>query len=294
MRRFLAIARTAAIETMSQPLSAILFPVAMLAVHLLPALQYHRFGAPGRLARETGLSALFVFGLLFAVPAAVRAIGRELETGTAAAALALGVSRAQYFSARLAGVLAVFGMFFAGVLSASSLSSFSCMKAATIFTEHGVIRVWGPAFAVGVCGSLAPFAAAAFLNRFMGRRFCMWTCLLAVAFQLPGLALLDSAAPFAAAMPAFCSLAAACAVYVTMSAALATRLKSNGVTACVAVAVAAGFLWPVKFIAPDMRVFWLEEGSGICAAAAPVAAGVALAAMWLILGCVSLERKELE
>ena len=78
MRRFTAIARTAAIETMSQPLSAILFPVAVLAIHLLPAFQYHRFGAAGRLARETGLSALFVFGLFFAVPAVVRVIGREL------------------------------------------------------------------------------------------------------------------------------------------------------------------------------------------------------------------------
>ena len=65
MRRFTAIARTAAIETMSQPLSAILFPVAVLAIHILPAFQYHRFGAAGRLARETGLSALFVFGLFF-------------------------------------------------------------------------------------------------------------------------------------------------------------------------------------------------------------------------------------
>ena len=72
MRRFTAIARTAAIETMSQPLSAILFPVAVLAIHLLPAFQYHRFGAAGRLARETGLSALFVFGLFFAVPAVDR------------------------------------------------------------------------------------------------------------------------------------------------------------------------------------------------------------------------------
>ena len=111
MRRFLAIARTAAIETMSLPLSAIPFPVSVLAVHLLPSLQYHRFGAPGRLARETGLSALFVFGLLFAVPAAVRAIGRELETGTAATVLALGISRAQFFAARLFGVVAVFVLF---------------------------------------------------------------------------------------------------------------------------------------------------------------------------------------
>ena len=292
MRRFLAISRTAAIETMSQPLSAILFPVAMLAVHLLPALQYHRFGAPGRLARETGLSALFVFGLLFAVPAAVRAIGRELETGTAAAALALGVSRALYLSARLAGVLAVFLLFFAGVLSSTALSSFSCIKAASIFTGEGVTRVWGPAFAAGVAGSLLAFAGAAFMNRFMNRRFCLWSCLLAVGLQFPGLALLDSPAAAVAALPAFGALAAACGVYIVMAGALATRLKANGVTACVVAAVAAGFLSPVKFLVPDMRVFWLAEGE--TAAAMPIAAGLCLAILWLLAGCISLERKELE
>jgi len=292
MRRFLAITRTAAIETMSQPLSAILFPVAMLAVHLLPALQYHRFGLPGRLARETGLSALFVFGLLFAVPAAVRAIGRELETGTAAAALALGVSRSLYLSARLAGVLSVFALFLAGVLSASALSAFSCIKAASIFTGESVTRVWGPAFAAGIGGGLFAFAGAAFLNRFFNRRFCLWTCLLAVGLQLPGLALLDSSAPVMAAAPAFLALASACMVYVVMAGALATRLKANGVTACIVAAVAAGFLFPVKFLVPDMRVFWLAEGDAVVLM--PVAAGILLAALWLTAGCISLERKELE
>jgi hypothetical protein len=292
MRRFLAIARTAAIETMSQPLSAILFPVSVLAVHVLPSLQYHRFGAPGRLARETGLSALFVFGLLFAVPAAVRAIGRELETGTAAAALALGVSRTLFFAARLCGVLAVFALFFFGVFSATLLSSFSCIKASTIFVEHGVVRVWGPAFAAGVSGAVLAFAGGAFLNRFANRRFCMWTCLLAVAFQLPGLAFLDGLSPLTAAFPAFVSLAAACSVYVVMSGALAVRFKPNVVSAVITAAVLAGFLAPVGFVAPDMRVFWLGEGSS--AALMPVAAGVALVVLWGVIGCVSLKRKELE
>ena len=292
MRRFLAIARTAAIETMSQPLSAILFPVSVLAVHILPSLQYHRFGVPGRLARETGLSSLFVFGLLFAVPAAVRSIGRELESGTAAAVLALGVSRSLYFMARLSGVLAVFALFFAGVLSATLLSSFSCVKASTIFVENGVVRVWGPAFAVGVSGAILAFAASAFLNRFANRRFCMWTCILAVAFQLPGLALIEGVSSFVSALPAFSSLAAACLVYIMMAGALAVRLKANGVAVLVAAAAVAGFLMPMGFLVPDMRVFWLEEGSR--AALMPIAAGVALAALWSIVGCVLLERKELE
>ena len=292
MRRFLAITRTAAIETMSQPLSAILFPVSMLAVHLLPALQYHRFGAPGRLARETGLSSLFVFGLLFAVPAAVHAVGRELETGTAATALALGVSRSLYLASRLFGVIAVFILFFVGVLASTVLSSFSCIKAASIFTGESVTRVWGPAFAIGISGALMAFVVAAALNRFMNRRFCLWTCLLAVGFQLPGIALLDSVESAVSAMPAFVALAAACMVYVVMAGALATRLKVNGVTACVAVAVAMGFLAPVRFLVPDMCVFWLAEGD--TSAAMPVVSGLCLAALWLLAGCISLERKELE
>ena len=291
MRRFLAIARTAAIETMSQPLSAILFPVSFFAVHLLPAMQYHRFGAPGRLARETGLSALFVFGLLFAVPAAVRAIGRELESGAAAAVLALGVSRTQYFMARMAGVLAVFALFFSGVFSATLLSSFSCVKAAGVFVEHGVVRVWGPAFAAGVAGAIAAFAAAALLNRFANRRFCMWTCLFAVLFQLPGLFLLENSTPLADTAPAFVSLFFASMVYISMAGALSTKFGVNGVAVCVSALVAAGFLFPVGFLAPDMRVFWLEEGS--FAVAMPLAAGAALSVLWWIAGCILLERKEL-
>jgi hypothetical protein len=41
-----------------------------------------------------------------------------------------------------------------------------------------------------------------------------------------------------------------------------------------------------------MRVFWLEEGGG--AALMPIAAGIALAALWSLIGCVMLERKELQ
>ena len=115
---------------------------------------------------------------------------------------------------------------------------------------------------------------------------------MAVGFQLPGLAMLESPSVVSAAAPAFGALTAACVVYVAMAGALATRLKANGVTACVVVAVAAGFLSPIRFLVPDMRVFWLAEGE--TAAAMPVAAGLCLAALWLLAGCISLERKELE
>lgn len=291
MRRFVAIARTAAMETMSQPLSAILFAVAALAIHVLPAFQYHRFGAPGRLARETGLSGLFVFGLLFAVPAIVRTIGRSLETGVAAATLALGVSRPMYFTAHLAGTLLVFAMFFVSVVSATAVSSFSCVKASTILTAEGVVRVWGPAFGVGVCCSIAPLAVAALVNRFLDGRFCLWTCLLTVAFQMAGFAIFHDVSSLVKVAPALCAISAACIAYVAMAGALSTRLNVNWVSVCVAAAVIMGFVSPVGFIMPDMGMFWLAEGDRL--AVAPVCAGVALAMLWTVAGCLSLERKEL-
>lgn len=233
---------------------------------------------------------MFVFGLIFAVPAAVRAIGRELESGTAAAALALGVSRTLFFIARLTGVLAVYALFAFTMLAASSLSSFSCERAAAIVAEE-TVRVWGPAFAVGTAGAVLAFAAAAFMNRFLNRRFCLWACVFAVVFQLPGLALLDDMKPVTAALGAVASLWAAGTVYVTMAAALAVRMKEGAVTACVAGAVGAGFFFPMPFLLPDMRVFWLCEGES--GALAAIAAGIVLTSLWALAGCVSLERREI-
>ncbi|MGN0846561.1 MAG: hypothetical protein ACI4RA_04160, partial [Kiritimatiellia bacterium] len=66
MRRFLALARSAALEALAEPLSAVVFLVALLTIHLAPVFHYHQFGEPGRLARECGFSALLVFGLVFA------------------------------------------------------------------------------------------------------------------------------------------------------------------------------------------------------------------------------------
>ena len=122
MRRFWALARSAALEALAEPLSAILFLVALLAVHLLPVFHLHQFGEAGRLSRECGFSALLVFGLVFATSAAVHAIGRELESGTAAAALARPVPRSMFFCAKVAGVLAAFALFLLSVAGATLLS----------------------------------------------------------------------------------------------------------------------------------------------------------------------------
>ena len=76
-----------------------------------------------------------------------------------------------------------------------------------------------------------------------------------------------------------------------IAAALAVRMKEGAVSACVAAAVAAGFFFPVSFLFPDMRVFWLFEGEG--GDVAGIASGAALVLLWTLIGCVSLERREI-
>ena len=122
MRRFLALARTAALESLAEPLTAVLFLSGFAVTHLAPAFHYHQFGESGRLARECGFSALLVFGLVFATGAAIRTIGREIESGTAAAALALAVPRTLFLAARLAGVLATLILFAAAIACATALA----------------------------------------------------------------------------------------------------------------------------------------------------------------------------
>ncbi len=307
MRRFRALARTAAVEVLSEPLTVILFLVALFAVHALPAFHYHQFGEPGRLARECGFSSLFVFGLFFAVPAAARAIGRELESGTAAAALSRAVSRPLFFCAKTAGVALAFLLFAAAVAVATEVSAFSCVKGSALARNSGVAQVWGPAFAAGVGFTLSAFALAAAANRFLGWRFCLWACLLMSAAQIAAGAFTLACAgvrdPQLAVVPlkgialAFAALVVCCLVFTQMAAALATRLRPSGVNGGVSLAVVSAFFWPVRALTPDVNAFWLADalsptGGGVVAPGAPLLAGMALIAFWTVAGAALLEGRD--
>ena len=140
MRRFAVLVRSAALEALAEPLSAILFLVALVAVHVLPSFHFHQFGEPGRLPRECGFSALLVFGLAFATSAAVHAVGRELESGTAAMALSRPVPRPLFFCAKIAGVFAALALFGVAVACATVLSVVSPRSGESVgsrLSHHG-------------------------------------------------------------------------------------------------------------------------------------------------------------
>ena len=300
MRRFVALARSAALEALAEPLSAILFFVALLAVHLLPVFHLHQFGEPGRLSRECGFSALLMFGLAFATAAAVHAVGRELESGTAAAALARPVPRPLFFCAKIAGVLAAFALFLLAVAGAMLLSVVTSQMGRMV--SQGDTLTWGPGFTAGAGGTLLAFALAAVGNWFLRTRFCVGACLLMTVAQplalVSMLYLNRSPVPWSL-LPALGVLALACAVFVAMAGAFAVCLKPAAVAALLTVAVLLSFTSPLRAVMPDINHFWLVDafaGGGAVPAGdllAPAGAGVLLVAFWLVAGSALLVRREI-
>jgi len=312
MRRFLALSSSAALEALAEPLSAILFLVALLTIHLAPVFHYHQFGEAGRLARECGFSALIVFGLILATAAAVRSVGGEIASGTAAAALARPVSRPLFFCAKVAGVSAFFGAFFVAVAAATLLAvltSETGTHLADCCEGHEASRLWAPGLACGICGTLGSFAAAALANRFLRTRFCVGACLLmavgqpaallaALPFGHDGFAATASSLAWPL-LPALAVLACGCTVFIAFAGALSVRLKPAPTAALVAAAVLSAFVWPVRAVLPAIGRFWMVDslaggGSVPCAEiAAAVAAAACLTAFWLVAGSLLLRGREL-
>lgn len=321
MRRFLALARTAAIESLAEPLSAVVFLAALLTVHLAPVFHYHRFGEAERLPLECGLSALLVFGLVFATSAAVRTIGRELSSGTASAALALAVPRPLFHCAKTFGVFAAFALFAAAAACATLLAARTSVIGARIAATGADVRMWGPGLVFGAGGTLLAFAAAAAANRFLRWRFCVSACLLTASVQLIALLAAVPLGGFAGretlagqclrVFPSFAVLAAACLVFVAMAAALATRLQPSHVTAVLSGAVLSSFLAghlsqlnaaagrAVRAFVPALSDFWTADsllGGGAVAlpdALRLFAVAALLITLWLGIGSISLSRREL-
>jgi len=302
MRRFRALVRSAALEALSDPLSSVLFLAALLAVPLLPVFHCHQFGEPGRLPRECGFSAMLVFGIVFATASAVRVIGGEISSGTAAAALARAVPRSLFFCAKITGVLLAFAVF-AMAVSLSTLVSVAAAEAGEIeASAHGGIRIWMPGLASSVLCTLAGFALAAAANRFFRARFCAGACMALALAQIPPLAvavLLSPAEVSWRLVPAMGVLAVACGVFIVLAGALAVWMPAAFVTAGISIAVLSSFVWPVRALVPDIQRFWLVDAYsggnvpsvGILASA--FAAGALLIVFWMVVGSVLLERREL-
>ena len=119
VRQLFAIARTTVTESVQQPIALLILIAAVVTTLLVPVFQFHRFSEDGRLARDSGLSCMLVFGLALAIGTAGQAVASEISRGTAAAALGKPVSRLTFLLAKWLGVLMVVTLFWGGVLAAT-------------------------------------------------------------------------------------------------------------------------------------------------------------------------------
>ncbi len=118
-RQVFAIAGTTLVESIQQPVAFLILLSAVLMTLLVPVFQFHRFGEDGRLARDSGLSSMLVFGLVLAAGTAGRSVAEEISRGTAAAAIGKPVSRVTFVLSKWLGVFSVVAVFWCGVLAAA-------------------------------------------------------------------------------------------------------------------------------------------------------------------------------
>jgi hypothetical protein len=313
MRRFLALAHASAMEALSEPLSCVLFFVAALTVHLAPVFHYHQFGEATRLPLECGLSALFVFGLVFASSAACKTIGRELDSGTASVALVRPLSRSLFFLSKLSGVFFALGLFFVSIIFATMLSCKTSAIGAELAMLDGVTRLWPIGIRFGICLTILGFCAAAFLNRFFRMRFCFSSCVLVslvqiIAYVLTSFVKLDlphghiHGYDASALLQPFFVMFLCCTAFISMTGALSVRFKTSFVACGVSLGVLLSFLSVplaksvpmlgavLSAILPNTGMFWMPSSGDIFALAL---SGFAITVFWMTLGCMLIRGKEI-
>jgi len=281
-RQIRALAYATLLEGMQQPAALLLLLACVILTGLTPVFQFHSLGEEGRLARDSGLACMLVFGLILAATTASSSLSSEIERGTAAATLSKPVPRALFLVAKYCGVLALVFILWSASLAATLLAE----RASEHFVAMGgneignradrlttVLALFGPVAALAIAGILnyrrqARFGVAAFL----GIPLALFAVLLAcgcynrfgrLVWYHPELNL---RVPAAAVL-----ILLALAMLAALAAALATRLRSGPTLALCGLILAFGLtgdLWaghaPVWSwrgllggLAPNLQHFWL-------------------------------------
>ena len=230
MRSSLAIIKATALEILSEPLTLLVQLAALALTVLAPAFHYHQFGDPTRMARDAGFSALFTCGSVIAVFGTIRAVRREVETGTMEMALAHSVSRTSFFLAKTLGSILAYLVFAVTVLGATLAIFQGAAVGGEIARQTGdIARIFGPYLAAGVAIAILPLVLAAGANRFGGCRFVLTSQLLAFVLSVAAVGTVLFLSGFATfrLVPVAVLIAQMAIPLLVASAALAIRLKAN-------------------------------------------------------------------
>lgn len=228
MRRGRAIVFATALELLCEPLYLLVLLAALVLSAVAPAMHYHQFGEASRMARDAGLSAVLIGGVVIALVGPVRTFRRELETGTAQVALSHSVSRTSFFICKVIGCAIAYLAFVATV----SFASLTVVNGAEIggrlaSVRGDIARIWGPSFACAIAVIVLPLLIGAALNRFARFRFTLTANILALATAFAGVFYRFDGALAFRLMPALMLAAVPALALLASSAAFAVRFSGN-------------------------------------------------------------------
>ena len=185
MYKLFTIAKNTFIETLRQPVYAIIIIAALLLFFISPSLTMYTMSDDNKLLREVGLSTLFLASLFIAIFSASGAVTEEMENETITTVLSKPVQRPIFIVAK-----------FLGVSAAVVLAHYICTIALLMAIRHGCLETsadthdWTVIGAAGVIVVLT-FLLTAFFNYAYDWKFSSTAIVLTGIFATLGIVFLS-------------------------------------------------------------------------------------------------------
>ena len=129
MNKLLALSKNTFIETLRQPVYAVIIITALLLFIISPSISMYTMSDDNKLLRELCLSTLFLSSLFIAIFSASGAVAEEIENKTITTVLSKPVQRPIFIIAK-----------FLGVCGAVGLAHYICTIALLLSIRHGVLE----------------------------------------------------------------------------------------------------------------------------------------------------------
>jgi len=287
VRKALSIVKATALEIISEPLTLLILLASLVLSVLAPAFHYHQFGESTRMARDAGVSSLFLGGAALAVFGTIRAFRREIDSGTLDMALAHSISRGAFFLSKSVGCLAAY-LAFALVLAAVAVTMVNgaAIGGAIADRTGDIARLWGPSLAIGVSVILLPLIIGAALNRFLRCRFVVSAVLLSAVIALAGIGYCFNFQLIARLLPVLVLVAVPSLVLMAAAATFAVRFKANAAASAAGLVLVAMVPFVGNYYLPDALAKggflpWSYVLLAVAAASPAIAAFLTLGVFWM-------------
>ena len=273
------IAKNTFVETLRQPIYAVIVVFALLLFLLSPSVAMYTLDEDIKMLREIGLSTLFLAGLFIAIFSATGAVTEEIESRTITTVISKPIGRPTFIIGK-----------FLGVVAAVALAHYICTIALMMAIRHGVLetatseRDW-PVVAVVIGVILLAVILTAFLNYTYDWSFCATAIITTASLATVGMIFLffvdrhwrfnpqNNGLHF---FEAYASLLLLFALIVLVAVAVMFSTRLNVIlTMCCCIGVfllglvsdwvfgrfAETYLWAKvgRAIVPNLQVFWISD-----------------------------------